>query len=116
MPNFKRARSAISEISHEGWKERRASGPVAPGGWMSKLAAAKKPGPTQHRSSHVQALAPLGCAVFSSSVPGFPRPWVSPSPGFSLDWLHSRNLPVGLRELSPLLDQDDQGDHLIDCV
>ena len=28
-----------------------------------KLAAAKKPGPTQHRSSHVQALAPLGCAV-----------------------------------------------------
>jgi hypothetical protein len=28
-----------------------------------KLAAAKKPGPTQHRSSHIQALAPLGCAV-----------------------------------------------------
>jgi len=40
-------------------------GPVAPGGWMSglKLAAARKPGPTQHRSSHIQALAPLGCAV-----------------------------------------------------
>jgi hypothetical protein len=39
--------------------------PVAPGGWMSGLkpAAAKKPGPTQHRSSHIQALAPLGCAV-----------------------------------------------------
>src|ERR1700685_3262257 len=39
--------------------------PVAPGGWMSglKLAAARKPGPTQHRSSHIQALAPLGCAV-----------------------------------------------------
>src|ERR1700739_4833328 len=38
---------------------------VAPGGWMSglKLAAAKKPGPTQHRSSHIQASAPLGCAV-----------------------------------------------------
>jgi len=28
-----------------------------------KLAAARKPGPTQHRSSHIQALAPLGCAV-----------------------------------------------------
>jgi hypothetical protein len=28
-----------------------------------KLAAAKKPGPTQHRSSHIQAFAPLGCAV-----------------------------------------------------
>jgi len=28
-----------------------------------KLAAATKPGPTQHRSSHIQALAPLGCAV-----------------------------------------------------
>jgi hypothetical protein len=28
-----------------------------------KLAAAKKPGPTQHRSFHIQALAPLGCAV-----------------------------------------------------
>src|ERR1700730_6842974 len=40
-------------------------GPVAPGGWMSglKLAAARKPGPTQHRSNHIQALAPLGCAV-----------------------------------------------------
>jgi hypothetical protein len=40
-------------------------GPVAPGGWMSglKLAAARKPGPAQHRSSHIQALAPLGCAV-----------------------------------------------------
>jgi hypothetical protein len=25
-----------------------------------KLAAATKPGPTQHRSSHIQALAPLG--------------------------------------------------------
>ncbi len=65
LPNFKRARSGISAISHEGWKEKRASRPVAPGGWMSglKLAAAKKPGPTQHRSSHIQALAPLGCAV-----------------------------------------------------
>ena len=65
LPNCKRARSAISAISHEGWKEKRASGPVAPVGWMSglKLAAAKKPGPTQHRSSHIQALAPLGCAV-----------------------------------------------------
>jgi hypothetical protein len=65
LPNFKCAISAISEISeisHEGWKEKRASGPVAPGGWMSglKLAAARKPGPTQHRSSHIQALAPLG--------------------------------------------------------
>ena len=58
MPNFKRARSAIS---HEGWKEKRATGPVAPqGGWMSELAAARKPGPTQHRSSPIQALAPLG--------------------------------------------------------
>ena len=28
-----------------------------------KLAAARKPGPTQHRSSHIPALAPLGCAV-----------------------------------------------------
>jgi hypothetical protein len=28
-----------------------------------KLAAARKPGPTQHRSSHIQAFAPLGCAV-----------------------------------------------------
>ncbi len=28
-----------------------------------KLAAAKKPEPTQLRSSHMQALAPLGCAV-----------------------------------------------------
>ena len=28
-----------------------------------KLAAARKPGPTQHRSSHIQALAPLWCAV-----------------------------------------------------
>jgi hypothetical protein len=28
-----------------------------------KLAGAEKPGPTQHRSSHTQALAPLGCAV-----------------------------------------------------
>jgi hypothetical protein len=28
-----------------------------------KLAAAKKPGPIQHRSSHIRALAPLGCAV-----------------------------------------------------
>src|ERR1700693_1272650 len=39
--------------------------PVAPGGEMSgmKLAAAKKPGPTQHRSSPIQALGPLGCAV-----------------------------------------------------
>src|ERR1700730_16281086 len=65
LPNFKRARSAISAISHEGWKERRASGPVAPGGWMSglQLAAGRKAGPTQHRSSHIQALAPLGCAV-----------------------------------------------------
>ena len=65
LPNFKCARSAISAISHEGWKEKRASGPVAPGGWMSglKLAAARKPGPTQHRSSHIQALAPLWCAV-----------------------------------------------------
>src|ERR1700686_3941391 len=38
-------------------------GPVAPGGWMSglKLAATRKPGPTQHRSSHIQA--PPGCAV-----------------------------------------------------
>ena len=27
LPNFKRARSAIS---HEGWREKRASGPVAP--------------------------------------------------------------------------------------
>ena len=65
LPNFKRARSATSAISPEGWKEKRASGPVAPGGWMSglKLAAAKKPGPTQHRSSHIQALAPLGCTV-----------------------------------------------------
>jgi hypothetical protein len=26
LPNFKRARSAISAISHEGWKEKRASG------------------------------------------------------------------------------------------
>ena len=25
-----------------------------------KLAAARKPGPTQHRSSHIQAFAPLG--------------------------------------------------------
>jgi hypothetical protein len=35
------------------------------GGWMSglKLAAAKKPGPTQRWSSHIRALAPLGCAV-----------------------------------------------------
>jgi hypothetical protein len=33
-------------------------------GWSGlKLAAAKKPGPTQHRSSHIQALAPLECAV-----------------------------------------------------
>src|ERR1700693_4058061 len=63
LPNFKRAKRAISAISHEGWKEKRASGPVAPGGWMSKLAAARKPGPTQHRNSHIQALAPLGCAV-----------------------------------------------------
>ena len=63
LPNFKRARRAISATSHEGWKEKRASGPMAPGGWMSKLAAAKKPGPTQHRSSHIQAFAPLGCAV-----------------------------------------------------
>jgi hypothetical protein len=61
LTNFKRARSAISAISHEGWKEKRASGPVAPGGWMSKLAAARKPGPTQHRSSDIQA--PPGCAV-----------------------------------------------------
>src|SRR5271163_4468113 len=38
-------------------------GPVAPGGWMSglKLAATRKPGPTQHRSSDIQA--PPGCAV-----------------------------------------------------
>ena len=28
-----------------------------------KLAAARKPGPTQHRSYPLQALAPLGCAV-----------------------------------------------------
>jgi hypothetical protein len=65
LPNFKRARSALSPISHEEWKEKRASGAVAPGGWMSglKLAAARKPGPTQHGSSHIQALAPLGCAV-----------------------------------------------------
>src|SRR5882757_9178402 len=28
-----------------------------------KLAAARKPGPSQHRSSHIQAFAPLGCAV-----------------------------------------------------
>jgi hypothetical protein len=28
-----------------------------------KLAAARKAGPTQHRSSHIQAFAPLGCAV-----------------------------------------------------
>ena len=28
-----------------------------------KLAAATKPGPTQHRSYHIQAFAPLGCAV-----------------------------------------------------
>jgi hypothetical protein len=65
LPNFKRARSAISAIRREGWKEKRASGPVAPGGWMSglKLAAARKPGPAQHRSSHIQALAPLGCGV-----------------------------------------------------
>jgi hypothetical protein len=28
-----------------------------------KLAAARKPGPTQHGSSQIQALAPLGCAV-----------------------------------------------------
>jgi hypothetical protein len=28
-----------------------------------KLAAARKPGPTQHRSSQIEALAPLGCAV-----------------------------------------------------
>jgi hypothetical protein len=28
-----------------------------------KLAAARKPGPTQHRSSPIQASAPLGCAV-----------------------------------------------------
>ena len=66
LPNFKCARSAISAISAEGWKEKRASGPVAPGGWMSglKLAAARKPGPTQHRSSPIQALAPLWGAVF----------------------------------------------------
>src|ERR1700688_4928882 len=65
LPNFNCAISEISEISHEGWKEKRASGPVAPGGWMSglKLAVARKPGPTQHRSSHIQAFAPLGCAV-----------------------------------------------------
>ena len=31
LPNFKRARSGLSAISHEGWKEKRASGPVAPG-------------------------------------------------------------------------------------
>jgi hypothetical protein len=45
LPNFKCAKSVISVISHEGWKERHASGPVAPGGWMSKLAAGRKPGP-----------------------------------------------------------------------
>ena len=28
-----------------------------------KLAAARKPGPTQHRSYQIQASAPLGCAV-----------------------------------------------------
>src|ERR1700739_4870762 len=32
-------------------------------GWMSQLAAARKPGPTQHWSSPIQALGPLGCAV-----------------------------------------------------
>ena len=34
-------------------------------GWMSglKLAAARKPGLIQHRSSHLEALAPLWCAV-----------------------------------------------------
>lgn len=29
----------------------------------TELAAARKPGPTQHRSSHIPAFAPLGCAV-----------------------------------------------------
>jgi hypothetical protein len=62
LSNFKRA---ISEISHEGWKEKRASGRWLQGDGMSglKLAAARKPGPTQHRSSPIQALAPLGYAV-----------------------------------------------------
>ena len=42
LPDFNCEISEISEISHAGWKEKRASGPVAPGGWMSglKLAAA----------------------------------------------------------------------------
>jgi hypothetical protein len=62
LPNFYCEISEISEISHEGWKKKRASGPMAPGEWMSglKLAAAREPGPNQHRSYHMQAFAPLG--------------------------------------------------------
>jgi hypothetical protein len=65
LPNFKRAGSAISAISHGGWKEKRASGPAAPGGRMSGTEArcGQEPGPTQHRSPPIQVLAPLGCAV-----------------------------------------------------
>jgi hypothetical protein len=66
LPDFK---CAISEISHEGWKEKRASGPMARGGWMSglKLAAAKKPGPTQHRSSHIQGFSSAGVCCLKLS-------------------------------------------------
>jgi hypothetical protein len=43
--------------------------PVAPGGWMSglKLAAAKKPGPTQHRSSHIQGFSSAGVCCLKLS-------------------------------------------------
>ncbi len=55
---------AISAISPEGWKRSVPEGRWLQG-WMSglKLAAARKPGLIQHRSSPIQALAPLWCAV-----------------------------------------------------
>jgi hypothetical protein len=68
LPNFKCAnkRDKRDKRDKSGAMEREAcSGPVAPGDGCPDRSSLRAGSPdlTQHRSSHIQALAPLGCAV-----------------------------------------------------